>query len=182
LESQVAELKEQSAAAEDADKPRLDAAAEEMQGRVDELHGTWKRQSWLGRMGHAVEPAVKPLGWDWKIGMAALASFPAREVVVGTLGIIYNLGEGEAEELRDPLGKALREATWDDDPSRKVFTVPVALSLMVFFALCCQCASTLAVIKRETNSWRWPAFTFAYMTVLAYVGALLTYQIGSLLG
>src|SRR5207302_6827241 len=144
LESQVAELKEQSAAAEDADKPRLDAAAEEMQGRVDELHGTWKRQSWLGRMGHAVEPAVKPLGWDWKIGMAALASFPAREVVVGTLGIIYNQGkiESDDEESTTKLGRALQEATWDDGPTQgRIFTVPTALSLMVFFALCCQCAS-----------------------------------------
>ena len=122
---------------------------------------------------------MKPLGWDWRIGMAAAASFPAREVVVGTLGIIYNLGQTDSEQIQEPLGEKLQEATWDDDPGRKVFTVPVALSLMVFFALCCQCASTLVVIRRETNSWRWPAFTFAYMTVLAYVGALLTYQIGS---
>src|SRR5207302_7964399 len=141
LESQVAELKEQSAAAEDADKPRLDAAAEEMQGRVDELHGTWKRQSWLGRMGHAVEPAVRPLGWDWKVGMAALASFPAREVVVGTLGIIYNEGKQDTDSIREAedvaatsLARQMANATWDDDPGRKVFTVPAALSLMVFFA------------------------------------------------
>jgi ferrous iron transport protein B len=130
-------------------------------------------------MGRAIEPVVRPLGWDWKIGMAALASFPAREVVVGTLGIIYNLGPGDDDEAQDSLGKALQEATWDGAPNRKVFTVPVALSLMVFFALCCQCASTLAVIKRETNSWRWPLFTFTYMTLLAYVGALLVYQVGT---
>jgi ferrous iron transport protein B len=148
---------------------------------IKELYGEWHRQSVLGRMGRAIEPAVRPLGWDWKIGMAALASFPAREVVVGTLGIIYNLGEGEPDEIGESLGKALQEATWDDEPTRKVFTVPAALSLMVFFALCCQCASTLAVIKRETRSWRWPAFTFVYMTALAYVGALLTFQIGRLL-
>ena len=152
------------------------------QQEINELYGEWKRQSWLGRTGRAIEPVVKPLGWDWRIGMAAAASFPAREVVVGTLGIIYNLGQADSEQIQEPLGKKLQEATWDDDPGRKVFTVPVALSLMVFFALCCQCASTLVVIRRETNSWRWPAFTFAYMTVLAYVGALLTYQIGSWLG
>src|SRR2546430_326864 len=132
-------------------------------------------------MGRWIEPAVRPLGWDWKIGMAALASFPAREVVVGTLGLIYDLGEGEAEEIADPLGSKLQGATWEDGSGRKVFTVPVALSLMVFFALCCQCASTLAVIKRETNSWRWPLFTFTYMTVLAYVGALVVYQLGRLI-
>ena len=78
------------------------------------------------------------------------------------------------------LGKALQSASLGRTRERKVFTVPVALSLMVFFALCCQCASTLAVIRRETNSWRWPLFTFAYMTVLAYLGALVVYQVGSL--
>jgi ferrous iron transport protein B len=116
--------------------------------------------------------------------MAALASFPAREVFVGTMGIIYNQGEGDAQDrkFRQGLQDVLRAETWDDDPARPVFTVPVALSVMVFFALCCQCASTLAVIRRETNSWRWPAFTFAYMTVLAYIGALLVYQVGSLFG
>jgi ferrous iron transport protein B len=112
--------------------------------------------------------------------MAAVASFPAREVVVGVLGQIYNLGERDADELNEPLGEAMRKATWDDEPGgRPVFTVPVALSLMVFFALCCQCVSTLVVIRRETGSWAWPAFTFAYMTALAYVAALVTYQIGS---
>jgi ferrous iron transport protein B len=120
--------------------------------------------------------------------VAALASFPAREVVVGTLGILYNLGKVDSDEILAEddvagtrLGQALREARWDDDPNKsRVFTVPVALSLMVFFALCCQCASTLAVIRRETRSWRWPLFTFAYMTVLAYLGALAVYQVGRL--
>jgi ferrous iron transport protein B len=149
------------------------------QQEINDLYGEWKRQSWLGRAGHGIEPAVKPLGWDWRIGMAAVASFPAREVVVGTLGIIYNLGEAEPDEMRESLGGKLHQATWDNDSSRKVFTVPVALSLMVFFALCCQCASTLVVTRRETNSWRWPLFTFVYMTVLAYVGALVVYQVGS---
>lgn len=153
---------------------------------MNDVLGDWKKNSILGQVGQALEPAVRPLGWDWRIGVAALASFPAREVVVGTLGIIYRVGKVDAGEIKDSdqpgeteLGKALHEATWDDDPNRKVFTVPVALSLMVFFALCCQCASTLAVIRRETRSWRWPLFTFTYMTVLAYVAALLVYQMGS---
>ncbi|MGH7224839.1 MAG: nucleoside recognition domain-containing protein, partial [Gemmataceae bacterium] len=132
---------------------------------------------------------VRPLGWDWRIGVAALASFPAREVVVGTLGIIYSAGKQDSDSIREadtvadlPLSKAMRQAKWDDNPDRAVFTIPTVLSLMVFFALCCQCVSTLAVIKRETRSWRWPLFTFAYMTVLAYVGALMVYQAGRFFG
>ncbi len=146
--------------------------------------GAQQRQSILGRMGRMIEPVVRPLGWDWRLGCAAIASFPAREVVLGTLGVIYNLGEdfkADEDEGRTQLQTQLRNATWDGT-DRVVFTVPVALSIMVFFALCAQCAATLAVIKRETNSWRWPAFTFTYMTVLAYVGALATYQIGTWLG
>jgi ferrous iron transport protein B len=177
LEARIDELKAGDAPQE----------GETQEGREEELKtelGQWKAQSLLGRMGKAIEPAVRPLGWDWRIGMAALASFPAREVVVGTLGIIYDVGEVKSDDIRDAehpgeteLGRALRSATWDD--GRKVFTVPVALSLMVFFALCCQCASTLAVIRRETRSWLWPLFTFVYMTVLAYVGALAVYQVGT---
>jgi ferrous iron transport protein B len=149
---------------------------------ANELRSEWKGQSVLGQMGKFIEPAVEPLGWDWRIGMAALASFPAREVMVGTLGIIFNEGEGESDdkEFLRQLGTTLVTTNWDGQPDRKVFTVPVALSVLVFFALCCQCASTLAVIRRETNSWRWPAFTFAYMTVLAYVGALVVYQVSRL--
>jgi ferrous iron transport protein B len=162
---------------------------EDKERQINALMAEWKRQSYLGRMGKAIEPAVRPLGWDWKIGMAALASFPAREVVIGTLGIIYGAGKQDSDEIRDaanvadtPLARRMKDARWDDDPARPVFTIPTALSLMVFFALCCQCASTLAVIRRETHSWRWPAFTFAYMTVLAYIGALAVYQVGRFLG
>jgi ferrous iron transport protein B len=182
LRKEIKDLKTQVQDAEDETaKEKAEKAVEDKEDELNEVSGTWKRQSLLGRMGHAIEPVVRPLGWDWKIGMAALASFPAREVVVGTLGLIYDLGKVEADEIAEPLGNKLRKESWDDGSGRKVFTVPVALSLMVFFALCCQCASTLAVIKRETNSWRWPLFTFAYMTILAYVGALVVYQVGSLL-
>ncbi|MEX2139586.1 MAG: ferrous iron transport protein B [Pirellulales bacterium] len=141
--------------------------------------GEAQRQSLLGRMGQTIEPAVRPLGWDWRIGSAVLASFPAREVVLGTLGVIYNLGEVEIdeEEGQTQLQAQLQSAKWDGSGAA-VFNVPVALSLMVFFALCAQCAATLAVIKRETNSWRWPVFTFVYMTTLAYLAALATYQVG----
>ena len=98
---------------------------------------------------------------------------------MGVLGVIYQLGPNVdvgAESDQNRLREQLRAARWDDT-GRPVYNLPVALSIMVFFALCAQCAATLAVIRRETNSWRWPAFTFAYMTTLAYVGALLTYQI-----
>lgn len=161
----------------DADKERAELELKRLDA---DLAGIQQRQSCLGRMGHWIEPVVRPLGWDWRIGCAAIASFPAREVVVATLGVIYNLGsevELEAEADRTQLQTALREAKWDHS-DRLVFNLPVALSMMVFFALCAQCAATLAVIRRETNSWLWPLFTFTYMTALAYVAALATYQIG----
>ncbi len=139
-----------------------------------------QRHSFLGRAGQWIEPVVRPLGWDWRIGCAAIASFPAREVVMGVLGVIYHLGpevdvgsEGDQSRLQEQL----RAARWDDT-GEPVYNLPVALSIMVFFALCAQCAATLAVIRRETNSWRWPVFAFTYMTLLAYLGALATYQIG----
>jgi ferrous iron transport protein B len=155
----------------------LDSLRTKQADLQNQLAGQQVRQSLLGRVGHVVEPAVRPLGWDWRIGSAAIASFPAREVLVSTLGVIYNLGDGQDEESVS-LQEQLQTAKWDGT-YRPVYTVPVALSLMVFFALCAQCVSTLAVIKRETGSWRWPLFTFVYMTALAYAGALLTYQVGT---
>jgi ferrous iron transport protein B len=147
-----------------------------------EVRGEALRQSFLGRAGRLIEPVVRPLGWDWRLGCAAIASFPAREVVLGTLGVIYNLGDvdpGE-EEGATALVRRLKAATWDGT-DRKVFTLPVALSIMVFFALCAQCASTLVVIGKETGSRFWPFVAFTYMTVLAWLGAFATYQIGTLL-
>ncbi len=138
-----------------------------------------KRQeySYLGQAGKWIEPVVKPLGWDWRIGCAVLASFPAREVIVTTLGILYQVQDPD-EESSD-LHLALRQATWADT-DRPVFTIPVALSIMVFFALCSQCASTLAVIYQETKSWWWPALSFAYMTGLAYIAAWAIFRLSSL--
>jgi ferrous iron transport protein B len=151
-------------------------AHDELTAVENKIAGQYLANSYLGRMGKSIEFAVRPLGWDWRIGCAAIASFPAREVVVATLGVIYNLGDAQDETSAD-LKQTLQNATWDGT-DRKVFNLPVALSIMVFFALCAQCASTLAVIRRETGTWWWPAFTFAYMTGLAYVGALVTYQVG----
>jgi ferrous iron transport protein B len=169
-----------------ADDARRSALVAEL-GRYDDpeqqaqlVAGAYQRQSYLGYLGRFIEPAVRPLGWDWRVGCAAIASFPAREVVLGTLGVVYNLGDVDLKENegQTQLQSQLRAAVWDDS-SRPVFTIPMALGLMVFFALCAQCAATLVVIKRETQTWRWPVFTFVYMTVLAYLGALATYQIGT---
>jgi ferrous iron transport protein B len=140
-----------------------------------------QRHSYLGRMGRAVEPVFAPMGWDWKVSMAVLASFPAREVVVGTLGVIY---ERDGEEDEEGLREQLREDTWDHGPKKgqKVFDLAAALALMVFFALCAQCASTLVVIQKETGRWAWAGFAFAYMTALAWLGAWLTAVLTRALG
>jgi ferrous iron transport protein B len=185
----ITELIELLAAADDeASRERLAELTEERalleteEGLEAARRGAASRQSFLGMAGRLIEPVVRPLGWDWRIGCAAIASFPAREVVLGTLGVIYNLGEvdpGE-EEGSNMLIRRLRAATWDGS-QRPVFTLPVALSIMVFFALCAQCASTLVVIGKETGSWIWPVVTFSYMTGLAWIGALLTYQLGTML-
>lgn len=155
----------------------------ELSEKQNKLSASLIEESWLGRVGHSIEPAVRPLGWDWKIGVGVLASFPAREVIVATLGTIYSLGgdegeygddEGEYSQLVERMSKARHT------DGQKVFTLPTVFSVLVFFALCAQCAATLMVIRRETNSWRWAAFTFLYMTGLAYFGAMLTYQAGML--
>jgi ferrous iron transport protein B len=158
-------------------RARSTTATPEEQARLaTEEAGIRLRESYLGQAGHAIEPLVRPLGWDWKIGMATLASFPAREVIIAALGTIYNLGNEQSEESVE-LRSAMQAERWPD--GRPVYTPIVALSVMVFFALCCQCGATLATIKRETGSWGYAAFTFVYMTSLAYLGALVVYQVGS---
>lgn len=137
------------------------------------------KHSYAGKLGHTLEPVIRPLGFDWKIGVALIASFAAREVLVSTLSIIYNVGKDENEES-ETLIAAVRDAKTDD--GRTAWTPLTALTLMVFFVLAMQCMSTLAVVRRETNSWTWPAFMLAYMTGFAYVAALITYQAGKALG
>lgn len=156
-----------------------EAALEEALAKLDEEQaGAYLRNSILGRMGHVIEPVFLPLGWDWRIATATIASFPAREIIVATLGTLFNLGADE-DESSETLRETLRTATWPD--GRPLFTLPVALSIMVFFALCAQCAATLMTIYRETGQARWPVISFAYMTVLAYAGAFVTYQAASAL-
>jgi ferrous iron transport protein B len=161
------------------------AALESLEGAATARRGAIQRQSLLGRAGRFVEPVVRPLGWDWRLGCAAIASFPAREVVLGTLAVLYNLPPGgtspDGADDGTALERRLKAARWDGT-DKPVFTLPVALSLMVFFALCAQCASTLVVIGRETQSWVWPVVTFTYMTVLAWLGAFATYQLGTWAG
>jgi ferrous iron transport protein B len=132
-----------------------------------------------GTLGHVIEPAIAPLGFDWKIGIGLIASFAAREVLVGTLGIVYGVGEEEDETsvgLRDRLRHARRA------DGSLLFTPLTGLSLMVFFVLAAQCMSTLAAVKRESGSWRWAMFLLVYMNVVAYVASLIVYQGGRLLG
>lgn len=143
-----------------------------------ELSSHLLNTSFLGSAGHVIEPVVEPLGWDWRIGVGVLASFPAREVIIGTLGTIYSLG-GDVDEDDAGLIEMMHSARKAD--GTPVYSIPVALSVMVFFALCAQCAATLMVMQRETNSWKWPLFSFVYMTTLAYVGAFITYQVGMMI-
>jgi ferrous iron transport protein B len=131
-----------------------------------------------GRMGQAIEPVIIPLGYDWKIGIGLVASFAAREVFVSTMGQIYNIEDAD-EENEDLRTQMRDERRADGTP---VFTPLVCLSIMVFYVLAMQCISTVAIVRRETNSWRWPLFQIAYMTVLAWVGAFVIYQGGQLLG
>ena len=137
------------------------------------------QNSYAGQLGHLIEPVIQPLGFDWKIGVALIASFAAREVLVSTLSIIYNVGSEETEES-PTLISAIKDAK--DERGKTVWTPLTALTLMVFFVLAMQCMSTLAIVRRETNSWRWPIFQFAFMTVIAYFAAFVTYQGGRLLG
>jgi len=136
------------------------------------------RHSFAGRLGRVVEPVIRPLGFNWEIGVGLISSFAAREVFVSTMGIVYSVGE--ADERSASLLGQIRAATWPD--GSKLFTPLVAVGLLVYYVLACQCIATLAVVKQETNSWRWPALMFLYMTGLAYLAALLIYQAGTALG
>ncbi len=159
------------------------SALNKINNLANEAAGYQIRNSYLGKMGKTVEPLFKPLGWDWKITMSVLASFPAREVIIAVLGTIYNLGSDVDEESSSLVDK-MRQAKWEDGDKvgQPVFTVAVAVSIMVFFALCCQCGATLVTIKQETGTWAYPAFVFTYMTVLAYIGAFVSYQLLSGIG
>ena len=125
-----------------------------------------------GRLGKAIEPAIRPLGFDWKIGVGLIGSLAAREVIVATLAQIHAAQEDDEVSLRD----AIRADTWPET-GEPVFDPPTVASLLVFFVFALQCMSTLATIRRETNSWRWPTFAFGYLLALAYGASFITYRI-----
>lgn len=135
---------------------------------------TQLENSYAGILGKAIEPAIAPLGYDWKIGIALITSFAAREVFVGTMATLYSVGDDESEEslrLREKMQLARKP------DGSKVYTLATGLSLMIFYVFAMQCMSTLAIVKRETRSWRWPLIQLIYMTGLAYLMSLLVYQL-----
>ena len=127
--------------------------------------------SYLGRAGKFIEPAIAPLGYDWKIGIAIVSSFAAREVFVGTLATIYNVGTDEEDTIKNRMADEVHP---DGKP---VFTLASGMSLMIFYAFAMQCMSTLAIVRKETNSWRWPTIQLVVMTVIAYLAAFATFQL-----
>ncbi|HVV83650.1 MAG TPA: ferrous iron transport protein B [Kofleriaceae bacterium] len=166
----------------DAPDYRTQIAAASAAGDGERVHrleaerdGALLEHSYGARLGKAIEPAIAPLGFDWKIGVGIVGAFAAREVFVATMGVIHGVGDDETS-LRDKLR---RERDAHGHPR---YTPLVGLSLMVFFALACQCMSTLAVVKRETGGYRWPLFMLGYMTVLAWTVSFLVFQLGRLLG
>ncbi len=129
--------------------------------------------SYIGRLGKFIEPTIKPLGYNWKIGIALITSFAAREVFVGSLSTIYSVGEGgEMKTLKEKLASDINK-----DTGEPTFNLATGLSLLCFYLFALQCISTLAVVKRETRSWKWPAIQFIYMGGLAYISSFIVYNI-----
>lgn len=141
-----------------------------------QLDSAYINQSYLSRFGKTVQPVFDLAGFDWRISVGILASFPAREVIVSTMGVIFSLG-GEVDEASPNLRAAMHQATWADGhrAGQPLFTIPVAFAIMVFFALCQQCGSTLAVIRSEASTF-WAVLSFVFMTTLAWIASILTYQ------
>jgi ferrous iron transport protein B len=158
---------------------RLDVKGKDLnllqEEREQLLAGEQLRHSFAGRFGHLIEPVIRPLGYDWKMGVGLVGAFAAREVFVSTMGIVYSVGDDD--ENVEPLSQSMLADRYPD--GRAVWTPAVAASLLVWFVLAMQCMSTLAIVKRETNSWRWPLGMLLYMNALAYVAALVVYQVGS---
>ena len=135
-------------------------------------------QSYAGKAGQAIEPIVKPLGFDWKIGIGLIGSFAAREVFVSTMSIIYNVEDDE--DVTVPLRDNMLKETWPD--GEPVYTPLVCVSLLIFYVIALQCVSTIAVVRRETNGWKWPMFQLGYLTAFAYLASLVVYQTGRVMG
>ncbi len=159
--------------------PDREAALKAEEGRIARLEASERlSKSYAGRLGHLMEPVIRPLGFDWKMGIGLVAAFAAREVFVSTLGVVYAAGDdGEGTSLREAIRRDVDPAT-----GRPVFRPLVGLSLLVFFVLAMQCFSTLAVVRRETGSWKWPLGMLAWMTSLAWLASFAVFQVGSALG
>ena len=154
-----------------------DIALEERLAEIDNFESAeLLEQSLLGRIGKTIEPVFRPLGWDWKVSAGVVASFPAREVVVAVLGTIYAVGAEVDETDQSLIGRLKSSKHADGTP---VFTLPMAIGLMVFYAFCLQCIATIAIMRRETGGWGWPLFAWTYMTGLGYLSALIIYQVFS---
>ena len=152
------------------------AAAEEVVSA--KVQAAYVEQSFMGRFGKVVQPVFDPCGFDWKITVGVLASFPAREVIVSTLGVTYSVGEGAKADSAH-LQQAMRDAKWPEGPraGTPIFSLAAVLALMVFFALCSQCGPTIATLAQETGGWKWAAVSFVYMTALAWLMAVAVYQV-----
>jgi ferrous iron transport protein B len=145
-----------------------------LEEETEHLIGSKKlEQSYIGIMGRTIEPVIEPLGYDWKIGIALITSFAAREVFVGSMATIYAVQDDGENNL--PLIEKMHAEK--DNQGQPVYTLATGLSLMVFYAFAMMCMATLAVVKRETKSWKWPLIQLGYMGALAYFGALITYQL-----
>lgn len=168
----------------EAQRSELASVADESEraNRLEQLDaaeaGEQIRKSAAGRVGLAIEPVLQPLGFDWRIGVGIIGAFAAREVFVSTLATVFGISAGDDDAT--PVREALANASHTD--GRKLMTPLAGLSLMLFFVFACQCMSTIAVVKRESGSWKWPLLMFAYMTTLAYVVSLAVYQLGSAFG
>jgi ferrous iron transport protein B len=178
--AKVEELKKQFAHQAPATNDPLFAMYEQFQTLEREERSARLQHSFAGRFGRLFEPFIAPLGFDWKMGIGIFASFAAREVFVSTMSIIYSAESGDGDNANEGLVKTMQQQRHRD--GTLVYTTLTGITLMVFYVLALQCASTIAVVKRETGSWKWPIFQWCYMGVLAWVFAFITYQGGKLLG
>ena len=140
--------------------------------KIDDKVAAYRLEhSYIGIVGKSIEPAIAPLGYDWKIGIALVTSFAAREVFVGTLSTIYSVGSENQDTIKTRMSQEI------DSNGKKIFNLPTGISLMVFYAFAMQCMSTLAIVKKETNSWKWPLLQLIFMTILAYFASLFVFLI-----
>ena len=152
----------------------LRTVTEELQkkARLQEIASYRLEHSYIGHMGKAIEPLVQPMGYDWKIGIALITSFAAREVFVSTLATIYSVGNDEEETIKNRMAAEINEKT-----EKPLFNLASGISLLLFYAFAMQCMSTLAIVKKETNSWKWPMLQLVFMSTFAYLVALIAYQV-----